>query len=316
MTDPIRAALERLIARIKETHNPDDPVPGWFDSYFAARAALAEPLPPKVGHIQRLADIIEECQPKTPYAIAATALAQAILSHPDIGLVLGNSDGPAVLEGREPAFVAGEPSDEEFRQLYCDIFDLRCDPASLGPVPVKFARAVIALWGCQPPAEPTPPAVTISALLHPAYEPGDGSADCAQMVNGQWWHPCFGCDSLEIVLDNLLAVPPRPVPVSERLPEPNTKVLAHYFNDLGNGRTICAIWVPAKSWSDDIDDNYNNSDHLEYDETDDCYYWPEGWYETIENWDELGYVKVNEGDVIYWQPLPTWPANPTTTGNK
>lgn len=154
MTDPIRAALERLIAKIKETHNPDDPVPGWFDSYFAARAALAEPLPP------------------------------------------------------------------------------------------------------------------------------------------------------------------RAVPVSERLPEPNTKVLAHYFNDLGNGRTICAIWVPAKSWSDDIDDNYNNSDHLEYDETDDCYYWPEGWYETIENWDELGYVKVNEGDVIYWQPLPTWPANPTTTGNK
>lgn len=185
-------------------------------------------------------------------------------------LVLGNSDGPAVLEGREPAFVAGEPSDEEFRQLYCDIFDLRCDPASLGPVPVKFARAVLARWGHQParPAEgdgprlywtenmppsescrydhciaetpfgrflitwkswkeydsptvdetpwgdwyvafnsidaakaacqqefnkrlarcghqPTlsaddiPPAVTISALLRPAYEPGDGSADCA-----------------------------------------------------------------------------------------------------------------------------------------
>lgn len=98
---------------------------------------------------------------------------------------------------------------------------------------------------------------------------------------------------------------PEPVPVSERLPEPNTKVLAHYFNDLGKGRTICAIWVSAKTRSD----SYGDDDFTEYDEESDTFYWPEGWYEAIENWDDLGYVKVDEGEVIFWQPLPKWPTN-------
>lgn len=100
----------------------------------------------------------------------------------------------------------------------------------------------------------------------------------------------------------------RLVPVSERLPEPNTKVLAHYFNDHGKGRTICAIWVPAKSRSDDAD--FADDDFTEYDEEDDKFYWPEGWYEAIENWDDFGWIKVYEGEVIYWQPLPAWPALP------
>ena len=68
-----------------------------------------------------------------------------------------------------------------------------------------------------------PPAVTTGAWLHPAYEPGDGSADGAQMVELAWWHPQFGCDSLQMVVDNARAVlarwgnpAPQPVPVSER----------------------------------------------------------------------------------------------------
>lgn len=107
----------------------------------------------------------------------------------------------------------------------------------------------------------------------------------------------------------LLAQAEPAVPASERLPEPNTKVLAHYFNALGNGRTICAIWVPAKSRSDNAD--LDDDDFLEYDEEDNEYYWPEGWYEAIENWEEYGWVKVYEGEVVYWQPLPKWPAQPT-----
>ena len=50
------------------------------------------------------------------------------------------------------------------------------------------------------------PAVTLGALLHPAYEPGDGSADGAQLVGCQWWHPVMGCDSLQIVVDNARAI--------------------------------------------------------------------------------------------------------------
>ena len=41
-------------------------------------------------------------------------------------------------------------------------------------------------------AEPLPHTPTLRALLHPAYEPGDGSADGAQLVDEQWWHPVFG----------------------------------------------------------------------------------------------------------------------------
>ena len=104
---------------------------------------------------------------------------------------------------------------------------------------------------------------------------------------------------------------PQPVAVSERLPEPSVKVLAHYFNALGKGRTICAIWVPAKSRSDEGD--LDSNDFLEYDEENDKHYWPEGWYEAIENWDDIGWAMVYEGEVAYWQPLPKWPANALPT---
>ena len=43
---------------------------------------------------------------------------------------------------------------------------------------------------------------TLASLLHPAYEPGDGIANGAQLVDGQWWHPVLGCDSLQVVVDN------------------------------------------------------------------------------------------------------------------
>jgi hypothetical protein len=96
----------------------------------------------------------------------------------------------------------------------------------------------------------------------------------------------------------------KPVPVAERLPEPHTKVIAHYLNDLGNSRTILAEWVPAKSRTDDclVDDDF-----AEYDEEADEYYWPEGWYESIENWDDYGAVFVHEGMITHWQPLPRGP---------
>jgi hypothetical protein len=116
------------------------------------------------------------------------------------------------------------------------------------------------------------------------------AVDHARAVLAKWGHPT-----------------PQPVAVSERLPEPSVKVLAHYFNALGKGRTICAIWVPAKSRSDEGD--LDADDFLEYDEESDKYHWPEGWYEAIENWEELGWAKVYEGEIAYWQPLPQWSAN-------
>jgi hypothetical protein len=93
-----------------------------------------------------------------------------------------------------------------------------------------------------------------------------------------------------------------PVPVSERLPEPGVKVLAHYLNSHGKSRTVCARWIPAKFESSDPE----TDDLLECDEDSDAFYWPEGWYETIENWDDYGSIMVNEGEVTHWLPLPHW----------
>lgn len=42
----------------------------------------------------------------------------------------------------------------------------------------------------------------LRALLQPGYEPCDASEDDAQKVDGEWWHPAFGCDSLQMVVDN------------------------------------------------------------------------------------------------------------------
>jgi hypothetical protein len=96
----------------------------------------------------------------------------------------------------------------------------------------------------------------------------------------------------------------QPVAVSERLPESGKKVIAYYLNALGNSRTILAEWVPAKTKADD---GLTDDDFAEYDEESDEYYWPEGWYEVIENWDDYGAVFVNEGEITHWRPLPPGP---------
>jgi hypothetical protein len=93
-----------------------------------------------------------------------------------------------------------------------------------------------------------------------------------------------------------------PVPVSERLPEPGKKVLAHYLNALGKPRTIIAEWVPAKTREDSPE-----GDLGEYDDETDLFYWPEGWYEQIENWDDFTALLVDEGEITHWQPLPRGP---------
>jgi hypothetical protein len=45
----------------------------------------------------------------------------------------------------------------------------------------------------------------LRSQLSPGYEPGDGSMDGAMLVDGEWWHPVMGCDSLQVVIDNIRA---------------------------------------------------------------------------------------------------------------
>jgi hypothetical protein len=168
---------------------------------------------------------------------------------------------------------------------------------------LAFARAVEAATLARAQRQPVPPEpeevqelVGLIRQIALAWEPD--ATLLGNMTAGQLARAADLLESLS---------PPQPVPVSERLPGPGVKVLAHYLNALGKGRTVCAIWVPAKSRTDDGD--LDSDDFLEYDEEDDKFYWPEGWYEAIENWEELGWVKIYEGEIVYWQPLPQWPAH-------
>lgn len=216
------------------------------------------------------------------------------------------ADGPAVPEGREPASVVGEPSDEELLELIPEGFTAPvCAAAAIQANVLSFARAVLARFGNHSPdaTKMVGPAegdvAELVAWLRGAIRDSKRQA-LATSAADMLVQLCSGW-----VVPTVEQFAPVPVPVSERLPEPSVKVLAHYFNDLGKWRTICAIWVAAKTRSD----SYGDDDFTEYDEESDTFYWPEGWYEAIENWDDLGHVKVDEGEVIYWQPLPKWPVH-------
>jgi hypothetical protein len=113
-------------------------------------------------------------------------------------------------------------------------------------------------------AGPLPQAPTLRALLHPAYEPGDGSADGAQLVDGEWWHPIMGCDSLQGVVDNARAVLARwggaavqQVPVSKRLPGAKDLGAANrcwWFAESHEGRDTAPTW--AYTWRSDDDTHW------------------------------------------------------------
>ena len=77
----------------------------------------------------------------------------------------------------------------------------------------------------------------LASLLHPAYEltwaPGEEIADGAQLVDGKWWYPQFGCESLQYVVDNArrqalapeVAIPGGADPITQRGPMTTPKPL-------------------------------------------------------------------------------------------
>lgn len=98
------------------------------------------------------------------------------------------------------------------------------------------------------------------------------------------------------------------IPVSTQLPDPSKKVLAYYRNVLDKGRIVVAFWVPANTVQECCD---YDSDFTVYNEEDDAFYWPEGWYESVDNWDEISALKIYQGTVTHWMPLPPSPLTPS-----
>jgi len=100
-----------------------------------ARAALSEPLPPRVGHVLRLAEIIRELDGN--HDKGADALAEAILSHPGI------ADVPAL---SEPVVGAAAPTTADIDALWLATWsdEKQCYDVE------AFARTLLARFGTTP----------------------------------------------------------------------------------------------------------------------------------------------------------------------
>ena len=66
---------------------------------------------------------------------------------------------------------------------------------------------------------------------------------------------------------------------------------------------VAAFYYPEALFAtDDIDDLAS-----EYDEETDTFYWPAGWYELVNNWDDYASIAVHEGEVTHWHAMPECP---------
>jgi hypothetical protein len=112
---------------------------------------------------------------------------------------LAEADGPAVPEGREPASVVGEPSDDELQAL-ADQFWVE-ETAPFEEEHYAFARAVLARWGHQPAPLPAgeqrhPMPMPVSERL-PGAEDCDAEGRCWFFIDGAQWaleDRTYGCN--------------------------------------------------------------------------------------------------------------------------
>lgn len=98
---------------------------------------------------------------------------------------------------------------------------------------------------------------------------------------------------------------PEWVSTADRLPESGQIVLAYHLNQLGKPRRIRAAYIKAMTREASPESDLD----CDYDEATDTFYWPEGWYEQMEHWEEYTAVILAEDiKVTHWMPLPDPPA--------
>lgn len=93
------------------------------------------------------------------------------------------------------------------------------------------------------------------------------------------------------------------ISVDARLPPVGVDVLVVYRNEANKPRIIRAQWVTkfAVEAEPDLDEIG------EFNEADNTYYLPEGWWEQIDNWEDYCQVYVSRNTVTHWCPMPNLP---------
>ncbi len=132
---------------------------------------------------------------------------------------------------------------------------------------------------------------------------GDDLVEAADRIANQNTHIL----ALQKEIEGLRAQLPRWTPVTERLPEPETDVLA-VCNRNGYIFVVPAIYEDGKMLTQDS--KWNWSDIYAYglyNEDEDDYYVPEGWWENRQfNPDDV-YNNLVDCPVTHWMPLPEPP---------
>lgn len=104
-------------------------------------------------------------------------------------------------------------------------------------------------------------------------------------------------------LDSLDFGPAVWINATDSKPPPGRIVLAHYRNALGKSRIVRAQWIAENT----VESGDNDLDEVgEYNEADDTFYLPEGWWEQIDNWDDYSQVWMHH-NVTHWTYMPLPP---------
>ena len=132
-------------------------------------------------------------------------------------------------------------------------------------------------------------------------------------------HGCAGVNAAADRLEDLAHGLPKWIPVTERLPENEQDVLICATRKYWNSSEK-TLQIVSKAFHTDGAHNTENSAYswdseymdMKYDEADDAYLIPEGWWECVDYGENFCAV---DDFVTHWMPLPNWPGHGASKEN-